>query len=84
MDIFVETVGWAGALLVLIGYVAVSTGRLSGGSAAFQWLNAVGAGFFVLNTWWHQALPSMVLNIIWSIVGFASLWRMARARKSLS
>ncbi|QGP78732.1 CBU_0592 family membrane protein [Sphingobium sp. CAP-1] len=80
MALFVEIIGWTGALLVLAAYVGVSTGRLSGGSAAFQWLNAVGATFFVLNTWWHGALPSMVLNIIWSVVGFVTLWRIFRRK----
>lgn len=84
MALFVEIIGWAGALLVLAAYVGVSTGRLSGESAAFQWLNAVGAAFFVLNTWWHGAFPSMVLNIIWSVVGFVTLWRIFRRRISLS
>jgi hypothetical protein len=82
--LFVEIVGWAGAILVLIAYVGVSTGRLSGGSAIFQWLNAVGAAFFILNTWWHGAFPSMVLNIIWAVVGFSTLWRIFRRRISPS
>jgi hypothetical protein len=80
----VEIVGWMGAVLVLGAYIMVSTGRLSGASPAFQWMNAVGAGFFVLNTWWHGAMPSMVLNIIWSAIGFATLWRIARLRKPAS
>ncbi len=84
MALIVEIIGWSGALLVLAAYVGVSTGRLSGGSATFQWLNAIGAAFFVLNTWWHGALPSMVLNIIWSVVGFFTLWRIARRRTSRS
>lgn len=76
MAIFVEIVGWAGAVLVLGAYILVSAGRLSGRSPAFQWMNAVGAAFFVLNTWWHGAIPSMVLNIIWSAIGFGALWRL--------
>lgn len=78
MNILVEIVGWTGALLVLGAYLGVSSGRLTGKSAAFQWLNALGAAFFVLNTWWHGAIPSMVLNIIWSGIGFVALWRIAR------
>jgi len=77
-DIFVEIVGWIGAVLVLGAYILVSAGRLSGASPAFQWMNAVGAAFFVLNTWWHGAIPSMVLNIIWSAIGFIALWRLFR------
>ncbi|AEG48185.1 hypothetical protein Sphch_0488 [Sphingobium chlorophenolicum L-1] len=78
MPIFVELVGWLGAFLVLGAYILVSTGRLSGASPAFQWMNALGAAFFVFNTWWHGAIPSMVLNIIWSGIGFAALWRIRR------
>ena len=80
MAIFVELVGWIGALLILGAYILVSIGRLSGGSAAFQWMNALGATFFVLNTWWHGAIPSMVLNIIWGCIGFAALWRIRRRK----
>ena len=80
MTIFIELVGWLGALLVLGAYILVSAGRLSGSSAVFQWMNALGAAFFVLNTWWHGAIPSMVLNIVWSAIGFTALWRIWRAK----
>lgn len=81
LTIFVEVLGWLGAILVLVAYILVTTGRLSGSSAAFQWMNALGALFFVLNTWWHGAIPSMVLNIIWSGIGFATLWRIRGAAR---
>ncbi|HKY81960.1 MAG TPA: hypothetical protein VJM09_10890 [Sphingobium sp.] len=76
MTIFIEIIGWMGAILVLGAYILVTNGRLSGSSAVFQWMNALGASFFVLNTWWHGAIPSMVLNIIWGGIGFAALWRL--------
>lgn len=81
MALLVEIVGWTGALLVLGAYVGVSSGRLSGTSLAFQLMNAIGAGFFVLNTWWHGAIPSMALNIIWSAIGFVALWRSRKERQ---
>ena len=80
MTILVELVGWLGALLVLGAYILVSTGRLSGSSAAFQWMNILGASFFIVNTWWHGAIPSMVLNIVWGAIGFATLWRIRRGK----
>ncbi|WP_022682252.1 CBU_0592 family membrane protein [Sphingobium bisphenolivorans] len=78
MTILIEILGWLGALLVLGAYILVTNGRLSGDSAAFQWMNALGAAFFVLNTWWHGAIPSMVLNIIWAAIGAVALWRIHR------
>ena len=80
ISILIEIIGWIGAVLVLGAYILVSLGKLSGTSAAFQWMNAAGAGFFVVNTWWHGAIPSMTLNIIWSLIGFWALWRMRRVR----
>lgn len=84
MALFVEIIGWIGAVLVLCAYIGVSAGRMSGDSTLFQWMNATGATFFVLNTWWHGAIPSMVLNIIWSGIGFAALVRIARRGRAAS
>ena len=80
--IIIEIIGWIGAVLVLGAYILVSMGRLSGRSPAFQWMNAAGAAFFVLNTWWHGAIPSMVLNIVWSAIGFVALWQMRRRARA--
>lgn len=83
MIILVEIAGWAGAVLVLGAYILVSTGKLTGNSPVFQWMNALGATFFILNTWWHDAIPSMIVNIVWAGIGFFSLWRLWRqAHKS--
>jgi hypothetical protein len=80
--ILIEVIGWTGAVLMLGAYILVSLGKLSGTSASFQWMNAIAAAFFALNTWWHGATPSMVLNIIWSLIGFWALIRIARGRRS--
>ena len=54
-------------------------GRLSGQSRAFQWLNVVGAAGFIVNSGWHGAWPSTVLNVIWAGIGIATLARIARS-----
>ena len=77
-SLLVEILGWMGAVLVLVAYLLVSVGGRPGTSPAYLWLNAIGAAFFVLNTWWHGAIPSMVLNIIWSGIGFGALWKIYR------
>ena len=80
MTIIIEIIGWAAALLILVSYLLVSMGRLSGTSVAFQWMNVVGAAGFVLNSGWHGALPSAVLNIAWAGIGIFTLVRLARGR----
>lgn len=78
MPILIEIAGWLGALLVLGAYLLVSSGRVSGKSALFQWMNALGSALFILNTGWHGAIPSMVLNIVWLAIGMVTLIRIAR------
>ena len=69
-------VGWAGAALILLAYLLLSAGRLTGQSPVYQGMNVVGAAGFIVNGWWHGALPSTVLNVIWMGIGAVALWRM--------
>jgi hypothetical protein len=71
----IETAGWIGAVLVLAAYAMASAGRLDAKSPLFQWLNLVGAAGFVVNTAYHGAIPSMVLNIIWCGIALFTLWK---------
>ena len=63
VEIAVEVAGWTGALLILLGYLAITTGKLTGDSALYQWINVAGAAGFVVNGWWHGAVPSAALNV---------------------
>ena len=78
MPILIEIAGWLGALLILGAYLLVSSGHVSGRSALFQCMNTLGSGLFVINTWWHGAIPSTVVNIIWLVIGASTLIRIAR------
>jgi hypothetical protein len=81
-ELAVEVAGWAGALLILLAYLLLSLGRLTGQSAPYQWMNVVGAAGFTINGWWHQALPSAALNVIWMGIGGVALWRIWARQKS--
>ncbi|MGL6043661.1 MAG: CBU_0592 family membrane protein [Sandaracinobacteroides sp.] len=78
MTLAIEGAGWLGAILILLAYALVSTGRLDPRGALFQWLNLVGAAGFVVNSGFHGAWPSTILNIIWIGIALASLARLAR------
>ena len=71
----VEIVGWTGAALILLAYMLLSAGKLTGQSPAYQWMNVIGGAGFVVNGWWHGALPSTVLNFVWILIGSFALWR---------
>lgn len=76
--------GWAGALLILAAYLLLSMGRLTGRSTVYQWMNLLGAAGFVVNGWWHRALPSATLNIIWMLIAGVTLWHIWKRGSSTS
>ena len=80
VEIAVEIAGWAGAALILLAYLLLSAGRLTGQSLAYQGMNVVGAAGFVVNGWWHGALPSATLNILWLMIGLFASIRLLKKR----
>ena len=82
IELAVEVAGWAGALLILLGYLLISAGKLTGRSLLYQAMNIVGAAGFAINGWWHRALPSTALNIVWLLIGVIASWRILRKRGS--
>jgi hypothetical protein len=82
VTIAVEIVGWAGAALILLAYLLLSAGRLTGQSLVYQGMNIVGAAGFVINGWWHGALPSASLNVLWLLIGAVASWRILKKRGS--
>ena len=82
VEIAVEVAGWIGAALILGAYALLSVGKLTGRSLAYQLMNVVGAAGFVVNGWWHGALPSAALNVLWLMIGAFASWRIMSSKGS--
>ena len=82
LQLAVEVAGWAGATLILSAYLLLSAGKLTGQSLTYQGMNVVGAAGFVVNGWWHGAIPSAALNILWLMIGAIASWRILKKRGS--
>lgn len=82
VEIAVEVAGWAGAALILLAYLLLSAGKFTGQSLVYQGMNVVGAAGFVINGWWHGALPSASLNVLWLLIGAVASWRILKRRGS--
>lgn len=76
--VLIEVAGWTGAGLILVAYLLLSTGRVTGQSRLYQWMNVVGAACFIVNSGWNGAIPSAALNVVWLLIGGVTLWRIAR------
>lgn len=84
LEIGIEVAGWTGAALILLAYLLLSAGKLTGQSAAYQAMNVVGAAGFIVNGWWHGAIPNTTLNVVWMLIGGMALWRIMRRGSSTS
>ena len=82
VEIAVEVAGWAGATLILLAYLLLSAGRLTGQSLVYQAMNVIGAAGFVINGWWHGAIPSAALNVLWLLIGAFASWRIMKKKGS--
>jgi hypothetical protein len=74
--------GWGGALLILSAYLLLSIGKVTGQSSLYQGMNVAGAAGFIVNGWWHGAIPSATLNVIWMLIGAVALVRIAGRRRA--
>ena len=59
-------------------------GRLTGQSVLYQGMNVAGAAGFIVNGWYHGAVPSAALNVVWMAIGGIALWRIMKRRSSTS
>ena len=84
VEIAVEVAGWAGASLILLGYLLITAGKLTGQSAVYQWINVAGAAGFIVNGWWHGAIPSAALNVVWMLIGAVALLRIGAKRRRIA
>ncbi|HEX9965285.1 MAG TPA: hypothetical protein VGB04_09925 [Allosphingosinicella sp.] len=57
-------------------------GKVTGQSALYQGINVVGAAGFIVNGWWHGAIPSASLNVIWMLIGGFALLRILKRRRT--
>lgn len=78
LRIFIEIIGWIGAVEVIIAYALNSNGKLKSDSVMFQLLNLTGAIFLIVNTWYNESYPSMVINIIWTAIAIGALARIGK------
>jgi len=72
-ELLIETLGWLASVLIVGSYALNLWGKIETNSKVYMWANIFGGLFFVINTYYHHAYPSMVVNLIWVIIALALL-----------
>ncbi|MEU9885365.1 hypothetical protein AB0M95_25695 [Sphaerisporangium sp. NPDC051017] len=80
LPILIDGFGILGAASLLYSYAMLSMAKMSGTGLAYQLINLGGAAALMVNSAYHFAWPSAVLNLIWCGVGVLALTRIAVAR----
>ncbi len=75
MDLFINIIGWSGAVLYLAAYGLVSAKKTESDSWLYQGLNVIAGTLFIINTLYLGAYPSVGLNIVWVGIAIATLSR---------
>lgn len=69
----IETLGWVASGLIVGAYFLNIQGRLEAKDPRYVWANLIGGLFFVVNTYYHGAYPSALVNVIWVLIAIFSL-----------
>ncbi|MEV1199311.1 CBU_0592 family membrane protein [Microbispora rosea] len=80
MSTFITIIGTAGAVVLLLAYALVSSGRMSADKLPYQLLNFGGAATLMINSAYYSAWPSAGLNLVWSGIGVWTLGRLVARR----
>ncbi|WP_298297285.1 hypothetical protein [Hydrotalea sp.] len=83
MQIFVEIAGWLGALLLLGSYYMNMNGKLSAKAQLYIWSNLVGGVCFIINSSYHHAFPSVMVNIIWIGIAIVALIKSQQQKRGI-
>jgi hypothetical protein len=78
VKLVIEIIGWVGASLMLLGYLLLTTGKVSSHSSRYQWLNIFAGAGFIVNSGWNGAYPSACINVLWVIIAVYGLLRHGR------
>lgn len=72
-----DAAGWAGAVLLLLGYAGAATGRVTARSRGYRVCNVLGSAGLAIVAAAHHAWPAVVLNAVWLVIA-AVTWRTPR------
>jgi hypothetical protein len=77
---FITVLGSVGAAILLFGYGMVAASKMSGSGLWYQLVNIIGGATLMINSAYHSAWPSAILNVIWTAVGAVAITRLIASR----
>jgi len=69
----IDIIGWIGSVMVVMAYAMNMYKKLESDSLPYYLLNIIGSICLVINTIYHHAIPSAVVNVIWVAIALVAL-----------
>lgn len=79
---FIEIMGWAGAVLVLGAYAFLSLKKLASDSYTYHGLNIAGSVLLGVYALYKDANASFVVNLVWMLIGIGAVLGLYRSGSS--
>ncbi|MGB3618875.1 MAG: hypothetical protein WBA12_12210 [Catalinimonas sp.] len=76
---WVAALGWVGALLFLVSYFLLITGRWASTDVRYHVCNLLGGALLTVNTLYDGSLPAAFINGAWALIAVWGLVRDYRA-----
>jgi len=68
-----DYIGFAGVLILLVGFLLNLTGKISKESLSYILMNIIGAGLACLASWLIHYIPFVILEGTWTLVSLFAL-----------
>ena len=75
LDLFSEILGWYGCIAILGAYGFVSFSLIAAEGLVYQFLNITGSVGLLIIAYRKKVYQSVLLNIIWAIIGIVAVIR---------
>lgn len=70
---FLELIGWAGVVTILVAYACSTFGLLAAGDRLYGLLNLAGAAAIIASSWAKKDWQPVALNAVWAAVALLGL-----------
>lgn len=80
LDKIADPIGIVGVVLLLFAYFALSTGRVSSNSMAYQIMNFVAAWLILFSLYFHWNTPSVIIEVVWILISMIGMLRIIKKR----
>ena len=74
--------GWIGAMGLLTAFYLNSTNKINANSKLYQWINFFSALLLLINAFYINAYPFIIINIFWAGVALLSVYRLRKKTQS--